>query len=71
MLRIHIDHCLHGRIHNLQIGTTRWRQSQSQLRSAYEKIGEMVMATVRIEENVQTMCIQATAGAVAVKWIVR
>jgi hypothetical protein len=38
------------------------RQSQSQSRSAYEKIGDMVMATVRIEENVQTMYRQAVAG---------
>jgi hypothetical protein len=47
--------------HNLQRGITLRRQSQSQSRSAYEKIGEMVMVMVRIEEHVQSMCRQSAA----------
>jgi hypothetical protein len=54
VLRIHTDRCLETRVHNLQRGTIRWRQSQS--RSTHDNIGEMVKATVRIGEYGQTMC---------------
>ena len=65
MLRSYIDRCLHGRVPNLQIEITRRWQSQlrlqSQSQSAYDHFEEMVMATVRIEEHVQTMCRPAAA----------
>jgi hypothetical protein len=48
---------LHSRVHNLRRGITRRRQSQS--RSAYDHVEEMVIAIIRFEEHVQTMCRQA------------
>jgi hypothetical protein len=51
--------CLHRYIPNLQRGMSRRWQSPSQ--SAYDHFEEMVMATGRNEEHVQTMCRQAAA----------
>jgi hypothetical protein len=61
VLRTHIGRGLHSQVHNLQRGETRRRQLQAQSWSAYKSLEEMVMATVRIEEHVQTMCRQAAA----------
>jgi hypothetical protein len=59
VLIAHIDRCVYGILLNLRRGNfPRW-QSQSQ--SAYDHGGEIVMATVRIEEYVQTMYRQAPA----------
>jgi hypothetical protein len=62
VLRTHTDRSLHGRVDVLQREITR-----SQSRSAYEQLEEMVMATVRIGEHVQTMCRQAAAVDLAEK----
>ena len=59
MLRIHTDRCSGSRVHNLQRGTIRWQQLRSL--SAHDNIGEMVKATVRIEERGQTTCNLAAA----------
>jgi hypothetical protein len=54
----HINHCLKSRsIHNLQRVTTRRRRWH--LWKVYDNIEELVMATVRMGEHVQTMGKQA------------
>jgi hypothetical protein len=62
VLRTHTDRSLHGRVDVLQREITRSRS-----RSAYEQLEEMVMATVRIGEHVQTMCRQVAAVDLAEK----
>ena len=57
MLRLHIVHCVYGRVICLQRGTIHRRQWQSW--KAHGNIEEMVMVTVRMGEHVQTMGRQA------------
>jgi hypothetical protein len=61
-LRSHIDHYLETwiRVHNLQRGAIRRRYSWK----VHEILEEMVMATVRMGEHVQTMGRQAATVVV-------
>jgi hypothetical protein len=61
-LKLHTDHCVYGRMFCLQRETIHRRQWQSW--KAHNNLEEMVMATVRIGENVQTMGREAVTAEV-------